>query len=141
MNQSENINENNEVKRINSIIQSKMEVYGTSNPENDDIIKGMATGSKIKFSSVPDDNNLVIDLLDSYYVIGIMLTFYLYDYSRYYTYDCYISDDNLKWTPIVEGKQSKANDTILIYNNARYIKFKGKNSYDSGLHFVNFKII
>ena len=70
-----------------------------------------------------------------------MLTFSHYDYSKYYTYDCYISSDNLNWTPIIEGKQAKANETILIYNMTRYIKFKGKNSSDSNLHIVNFKLI
>lgn len=141
MSQTPDIKEIGNLNRINSIIQSKIKVYGTSNPENDDIIKGVLNGNKDKCSCVQGDNNLVLDLLDSYFIVGIMLTFYHYDNSRYYIYDCYISDDNLKWTPIVEGKQAKANETILINNCARYIKFKGKNSNDSYLHFMNFKII
>ena len=133
------VNEIDPLKRINSIIQSKLKVYGAE--KNEEIIKGIKNGDKETFCSIKGDNNLIIDLLDSYFLIGIMLTFSHYDYSKYYTYDCYISNDNLNWTPIIEGKQAKANETILIYNMTRYIKFKGKNSSDSNLHIVNFKLI
>ena len=126
-------------KRVNSIIQSKAIVTGAE--KNEDIIKGIKNGDKDNNCHIKGDNNLIIDLQDSYYLIGIMVTFNHYDYSKYYTYDCYISKNKLNWTPIIEGKQAKANETILIYNTARYIKFKGKNSSDPNLHIVNFKIV
>ena len=139
--QPQGFSEINPQKRVNSTIQSKAKISWFENQSEEDIIKGITNGNKEKHCCVRGDNNLKIDLLDSYYINGIMLTFYHYDYSRYYTYDCYISEDNLTWTPIVEGKQAKANETILIHNMARYIKFKGKNSSDAYLHIVNFKII
>ena len=50
MSQTPDIKEIGNLNRINSIIQSKIKVYGTSNPENDDIIKGVLNGNKDKCS-------------------------------------------------------------------------------------------
>ena len=56
------VNEIDPLKRINSIIQSKVKVLGAE--KNEEIIKGIKNGDKETFCSIKGDNNLIIDLLD-----------------------------------------------------------------------------